>query len=110
IAERIIRGNRESIGGGIWEGNSLWHDLKDIFEIIAQEYNGHLFEGRPPTSSPAAAELDYFAPARALLESMKVSNQATANAIDRLLRVYQTDREGRVFPVRVDYSTLRVRE
>ena len=53
--------------------------------------------------------MDYFAPARALLESVTVPNQFTANAIDRLLRVYQ-DHDGQVSPVRVDYSTLRVRE
>ena len=83
----------------------------DIFEAIAGEYNGHLFEGKPPTSSPAADEaVDYFAPARALLESVTLPNQAVANAIDRLLRVYQSNGQNQFHPVRVDYSTLRVRE
>jgi hypothetical protein len=111
IAERVIHRNRESIGGGEWDGNSLWHELHDIFESIARKYNGHLFDGQPPTSSPASAEVqDHFAPARALLECVTVSNQATGNAIDRLLRVYQPDPNGDIHPVRVDYSTLRVRE
>ena len=111
IAERIIKKNGDSIGGGQWEGTGLWHQLHDIFESIAKEYNGHLFEGKPPTSSPAADEgNDYFAPARALLESVRLPNQATANALDRLLRVYQEDGDGKFHPVRADYSTLRVRE
>jgi len=111
IAERVIKKNGASIGGGAWEGKNFWHELHDIFEAIAQEYNGHLFQGQPPTSSPAADEgSDYFAPARALLESVTLSNQATANAIDRLLRVYQEDGKNKFHPVRVDYSTLRVRE
>jgi hypothetical protein len=109
IADRIIRKNGDSIGGGEWDGTGLWHQLHDIFEAIAQEYNGHLFQGKPPTSSPAADEAtDYFAPARALLESVRVPNQAIANAIDRLLRVYQEN--DKFHPVSVDYSTLRVRE
>jgi len=109
IAERIIKKNGDSIGGGEWDGTGLWHQLHDIFEAIAQEYNGHLFQGKPPTSSPAADEAtDYFAPARALLESVTVPNQAIANAIDRLLRVYQEN--DKFHAVRVDYSTLRVRE
>jgi hypothetical protein len=82
-----------------------------VFKAIADEYNGHLFEGKPPTSSPAADEgVDYFAPARALLESVTLPNQAVANAIDRLLRVYQPNGQNKFHPVRVDYSTLRVRE
>jgi hypothetical protein len=111
IADRIIKKNGDSIGGGEWEGKNSWHELHDIFEAIAAEYNGHLFEGKPPTSSPAADEgVDYFAPARALLESGTLPNQAVANAIDRLLRVYQANGQNRFHPVRVDYSTLRVRE
>ena len=111
IAERVIKKNGNSIGGGHWDGKSFWHELHDIFEAIADEYNGHLFEGKPPTSSPAANEsVDYFAPARALLESVTVPNQSMANAIDRLLRVYQENKDGHTVPVRVDYSTLRVRE
>jgi type I restriction-modification system DNA methylase subunit len=111
IADRITKKNGDSIGGGEWEGKSFWHDLNDIFEAIASEYNGHLFEGKPPTSSPAADEaVDYFAPARALLESVTLPNQAVANAIDRLLRVYQSNGQNQFHPVRVDYSTLRVRE
>jgi len=111
IADRITKKNGGSIGGGQWEGKSFWHELHDIFEAIAAEYNGHLFEGKPPTSSPAADEAtDYFAPARALLESVALPNQAVANAIDRLLRVYQSNGQNLVHPVRVDYSTLRVRE
>jgi len=109
IADRIIKKNGESIGGGEWDGTGMWHQLHDTFEAIAQEYNGHLFQGKPPTSSPAADEAtDYFAPARALLESVTVPNQAIANAIDRLLRVYQEN--DKFHAVRVDYSTLRVRE
>jgi len=111
IADRITKKNGDSIGGGEWEGKNFWHELHDIFEAIAAEYNGHLFEGKPPTSSPAADEaVDYFAPARALLESVTLPNQAVANAIDRLLRVYQSNGENQFHPVRVDYSTLRVRE
>lgn len=111
IAERIVKKNGPQIGGGEWDGKNFWHELNDIFETIAGEYNGHLFEGKPPTSSPAAMDaIDYFAPARALLESVAVPNQFTANALDRLLRVYQQDEAGRATPVRVDYSTLRVRE
>jgi hypothetical protein len=111
IAERIIKRSGDSIGGGDWDGKNFWHELRDIFEAIAQQYNGHLFESKPPTSSPAADEgVDHFAPARALLESVVLPNQAVANAIDRLLRVYDKDAEGRSRPVRVDYSTLRVRE
>jgi hypothetical protein len=111
IAERIIKQNGDSIGGGNWDGKNFWHELRDIFEAIAQQYNGHLFESKPPTSSPAADEaVDHFAPARALLESVVLPNQAIANAVDRLLRVYQGDAEGQVRPVRVDYCTLRVRE
>lgn len=53
---------------------------------------------------------DHFAPARALLESVTLPNQAVANAIDRSLRVYQSDGQTHLQPVRVDYSTLRVRE
>jgi len=111
IAKRIIEKNGDSIGGGEWEGKNFWHELHDIFEAIAAEYNGHLFQGNPPTSSPAADEgVDYFAPARALLESVTLPNQAVANGIDRLLRVYQANGENKFHPVRVDYSTLRVRE
>jgi len=111
IADRITKKNGDSIGGGEWEGKNFWHELHDIFEAIAAEYNGHLFEGKPPTSSPAADEaVDYFAPARALLESVALPNQAVANAIDRLLRVYQSNGQNQFHPVRVDYSTLRVRE
>lgn len=111
IADRIIEKNGDAIGGGEWEGKSFWHELRDIFEAIATEYNGHLFEGKPPTSSPAADEgVDYFAPARDLLESVTLPNQAVANAIDRLLRVYQPNGQNKFHPVRVDYSTLRVRE
>jgi hypothetical protein len=111
IADRITKKNGDSIGGGEWEGKNFWHELHDIFEAIAAEYNGHLFEGKPPTSSPAADEaVDYFAPARALLESVTLPNQAVANAIDRLLRVYQANGQDQFHPVRVDYSTLRVRE
>jgi hypothetical protein len=111
IAERVIKKNRSSIGGGDWDGKNFWHELHDIFEAIADEYNGHLFEGKPPTSSPAASDaVDYFAPARALLESVTVPNQWMANAIDRLLRVHQENKDGQFVPVRVDYSTLRVRE
>jgi len=111
IADRITKKNGDSIGGGEWEGKNFWHELHDIFEAIAAEYNGHLFEGKPPTSSPAADEaVDYFAPARALLESVTLPNQAVANAIDRLLRVYQSNGQNQFHPVRVDYSTLRVRE
>lgn len=109
IAERIIKNNSESIGGGEWEpGKSFWHELHDIFEAIATEYNGHLFESKLPT--PDGDGSDYFAPARALLESLSLPNQAVANAIDRLLRVYQPNGRGRFHAVRVDYSTLRVRE
>lgn len=111
IVDRIIARNGESIGGGEWEGKHFWHELHDIFDAIATQYNGHLFEGKPPTSSPAADEaIDYFASARALLESVTLPNQAVANAIDRLARVYQTDARREFFPIRVDYSTLRVRE
>ncbi len=112
IADRIIKKNGDSIGGGEWaEGKSFWHELHDIFEAIANEYNGHLFEGKPPTSSPAANDgVDYFAPARALLETVTLPNQSVANAIDRLLRVYQPTDQKKLHPVRVDYSTLRVRE
>ncbi len=111
IAGRITEKNGDSIGGGEWEAKNFWHELHDIFEAIAAEYNGHLFEGKPPTSSPAADEgVDYFAPARALLESVTLPNQAVANAIDRLLRVYQSNGQNKFHPVRVDYSTLRVRE
>jgi len=111
IADRIVEKNGDTIGGGEWEGKNFWHELRDIFEAIATEYNGHLFEGKPPTSSPAADEgVDYFAPARALLESVVLPNQAVANAIDRLLRVYQPNGHNKFHPVRVDYSTLRVRE
>ena len=111
IADRIVEKNGDTIGGGEWEGKNFWHELRDIFEAIATEYNGHLFEGKPPTSSPAADEgVDYFAPARALLESVTLPNQAVANAIDRLLRVYQPNGQNKFHPVRVDYSTLRVRE
>jgi hypothetical protein len=111
MADRIINRNGDSIGGGDWQGTGLWHELHDLFSAIAQDYNGHLFESRPPTSSPAAdGSTDYFAPARALLESVTLPNQATANALDRLLRVYQDDAQERVRPIRVDYSTLRVRE
>ncbi|HEV2378927.1 MAG TPA: hypothetical protein VG206_03915 [Terriglobia bacterium] len=111
MAERIINRNSDSVGGGDWQGTGLWHELHDLFAAIAQDYNGHLFESRPPTSSPAADDsTDYFAPARALLESVTLPNQATANALDRLLRVYQQDAQQRVRPIRVDYSTLRVRE
>jgi Eco57I restriction-modification methylase/uncharacterized protein DUF7008 len=104
--------NGDSIGGGEWqEGRNFWHELRDIFEAIANEYNGHLFEGKPPTSSPAANDgVDYFTPARTLLESVTLPNQAVANAIDRLLRVYQPTDQKKLHPVRVDYSTLRVRE
>jgi hypothetical protein len=111
IADRIVEKNGDTIGGGEWEGKNFWHELRDIFEAIATEYNGHLFEGKPPTSSPAADEgVDYFGPARALLESITLPNQAVANAIDRLLRVYQPNGQNKFHPVRVDYSTLRVRE
>jgi len=111
IADRIVEKNGDTIGGGEWEGKNFWHELRDIFEAIATEYNGHLFQGKPPTSSPAADEgVDYFAPARALLESVTLPNQAVANAIDRLLRVYQPNGQNKFHPVRVDYSTLRVRE
>src|SRR5439155_12359017 len=114
MAERIIDVNGGSVGGGDWDGTSFWHELRDVFEAIVSEYNGHLFESRPPTSSPAADDSsDYFAPARALLESVTLPNQAIANALDRLLRVYDEDAEGpqgKVRPIRVDYSTLRVRE
>lgn len=112
IADRITKKNGDSIGGGDWvEGKSFWHELHDIFDQIANEYNGHLFEGKPPTSSPAADEgADYFSSARALLESVTLPNQAIANAIDRLLRVYQPSDGKKLHPVRVDYSTLRVRE
>lgn len=112
IAARIIVRNGAMIGGGEWEGKSFWHDLNDIFEAIASEYNGHLFEGRPPTSSPASNDnTDYFAPARAILEGVTVPNQFTANAVDRLLRVYQYDEDVKTASaVSVDYSTLRVRE
>jgi hypothetical protein len=111
IADRIVEKNGGTIGGGDWDGKNFWHELRDIFEAIATEYNGHLFEGKPPTSSPAADEgVDYFAPARALLESVVLPNQAVANAIDRLLRVYQPNGHTQFHPVRVDYSTLRVRE
>jgi hypothetical protein len=109
IAERIIKNNGESIGGGEWEpGKSFWHELHDIFEAIATEYNGHLFQSKPATAEGDGA--DYFAPARALLESVTLPNQAVANAIDRLLRVYQPNGQGRFHALRVDYSTLRVRE
>ncbi|MBZ5516833.1 MAG: N-6 DNA methylase [Acidobacteriia bacterium] len=111
IADRVIEKNGDAIGGGEWEGTGIWHQLRDVFKAIADEYNGHLFEGKPPTSSPAADEgVDYFAPARALLESVTLPNQAVANAIDRLLRVYQPNGQNKFHPVRVDYSTLRVRE
>jgi hypothetical protein len=87
-----------------------WQAMAELVGLSTVDYNGHLFEGKPPTSSPAASEsVDYFAPARALLESIAVPNQFTANAIDRLLRVYQ-NHDGHISPVRVDYSTLRVRE
>lgn len=111
MGQRIVDKNGDSIGGGEWAGTSFWHELRDIFEAIAAEYNGHLFEGKPPTSSPAAYEAtDYFAPAQALLESVTLPNQAVANAIDRLLRVYQSNGKNNFYAVRVDYSTLRVRE
>lgn len=111
IADRVIEKNGDAIGGGEWEGTGIWHQLRDVFKAIADEYNGHLFEGKPPTSSPAADEgADYFASARDLLERVTLPNQAVANAIDRLLRVYQPNGQGRFHAVRVDYSTLRVRE
>jgi hypothetical protein len=111
IADRVIKKNGDSIGGGEWSGTGIWHELHDIFEAVAAKYNGHLFEGKPPTSSPAADEgVDYFAPARTLLESVTLPNQPVANAIDRLLRVYQPNGQTKFHPVRVDYSTLRVRE
>lgn len=110
IADRIIRKNGDMIGGGQWEGRNFWHELNDIFEQIANEYNGHLFDSHPPTSSPAATNtVDYFDPARVLLESVTLPNECTANAIDRLLRVYEAS-EGQISSIRVDYSTLRVRE
>jgi hypothetical protein len=59
IVDRIIRGNGESIGGGEWEGKHFWHELHDIFEAIATQYNGHLFEGKPPTSSPGGVLISW---------------------------------------------------
>jgi len=39
IAERIVKKNGDAIGGGSWEGKNFWHELHDIFEEIADEYN-----------------------------------------------------------------------
>src|SRR4051812_32864167 len=58
IADRITHANGDLIGGGVWQGKNFWHELHDEFESIAEQYNGHLFDGQPPTSSPAANEGD----------------------------------------------------